>query len=276
MDRLVRLLAGAALIGASCAIGAPAIAASGHGCSQSEIALGLCTTGSSDGSGVVLSGTQTGHQPGSGGSGSGGTSSGRPLTPAELQALLNQLCAGSGDCGSRRGPTVLNPLLLPGMPGAPAAGAAPQVVTAADVARFLPAVGVLHSEPDGWAAVGVPANFWLDVRPATVAGTLLGGPAEVRFAPQLYRWIYGDGTDHTTATPGSTWADLGQQELTATATSHVYTARATRQAQVEILYSAEYRVGAGPWLPVVGAVTDATPQRPMLVVTERTVLTPPP
>ncbi|HEV7622972.1 MAG TPA: hypothetical protein VGO26_02470 [Amnibacterium sp.] len=189
--------------------------------------------------------------------------------------MLNQLCAGNGDCGPQRGPTVLNPLLLPGAPGAPAAGVGAQVVTAADVARFLPAIGALHSEPRGWAVVGVPANFWAEVTAATVDGTLLGAPAEVRFTPRLFRWMYGDGSAHATATPGATWAALGQQELTATATSHTYTARAIRQAQVEVVYSAEYRVGAGPWLPVVGAVTGTSPPTPMLVVTERTVLTPP-
>jgi hypothetical protein len=275
MVRSVHLLI-AAVVGAGLLLHPIVAIADETDCPPIEQRAGLCTTGSSDGSGVVLSGTETGHQPGSGSTG-GDSAAGRSLTPAEVLALLNELCAGNGTCGDQRGPGLLNALLLPGPPGAPAAGGvAPQVVTAADVARFLPAVGVLHSEPAGWAAVGVPANFWADVHPATVAGTLLGGPAEVRFTPQLYRWVYGDGADRTTATPGSTWADLGQQELTPTATSHVFTARTTRQARVEVLYSAEYRVGAGPWLPVLGAVTGATPPMPMLVVTERTVLTPPP
>jgi hypothetical protein len=257
--------------------GGPVFAADADPCTSAEQMTGLCTSGSSDGSGVVVTGTQSDGQPGSPASGgsSGAADQGRPLTPAQIQALLNDLCAGTGDCGTARGAVLLNPFLPPGTPGGPATGTGAQVVTAVDVARFLPALGALHAEPDGWAVVGVPANFWAEVTAVTVDGTLLGGPAQVRFTPRLYRWTYGDGTARATASPGSSWSALGQEELTATSTSHVYRARATRQAEVEVVYSAEYRVGAGPWLPVVGAVTGTTPPRSMLVVTERTVLTPP-
>jgi hypothetical protein len=204
MDRLQRLLSSAALVGAAVLTATPAVADSPTPCPPSAIQLGIC--GVSDGSGVVLSGTQTGQGPGSGGDAAGDTAHGRSLTPAEILALLNELCVGIANCGDQRGPQQLNVLLLPGAPGAPAAGGvAAQVVTAADVARFLPALGSLHSEPNGWAVVGVPANFWADVRPMTVAGTLLGGPAQVRFTPQVYRWIYGDGSERVTATPGATW-----------------------------------------------------------------------
>jgi hypothetical protein len=277
MVRFLNLLAAAALACALILGAGAAASADSSVCTPARSEAGLCdTSGSSDGSGVIVTGSQSSGDPGDPGAPGSGVGGGAALTPEQILAIFNSLCAGIGDCSDLRGPGVLNPLLLPGTPGAPGAPGAPaQTVTAADVARFLPAVGALHAEPDGWAVVGVPANFWADVHAITVDGALLGGPAQVRFTPQLYRWIYSDGAERATAAPGSSWAALGQDELTTTPTSHIYTDRAKRQASVQVIYSAEYRVGAGPWLPVVGAVTGSTPPRSMLVVTERTVLTPP-
>ena len=131
----------------------------------------------------------------------------------------------------------------------------------------------LHSEPDGWAVVGVPANFWTYVRPVTVDGSLLGEQAAVRFTPQLYRWDYGDGGSRTTRSGGASWSGLGQQELSATATSHLYLTKAAEDASVTVFWFAEYRFAGSDWTPVTGAVSNSSPPTRMLVVKERTVLT---
>lgn len=264
------LVAGLAV---SLAVGWPqgALADGQSGCSQSQVELGTCTSGNSDGTGVNVVGVHTSHRPGHETDGPEGT--GTPLTDQQLIELWNEICFGNGDCGATRTANMLNPFIPPPLPGRQTAGGVPRSVTASDVARFLPALGALHTEPREWAVVGVPANFWVEVQPATVDGELLGAPAQVRFTPQAYRWQYGDGTTRTTTTPGASWAQLGQTELTTTATSHVYTARGDLRVRVEVVYSAEYRVGGGEWLPVVGAVFGSTPAARMLVVTERTVLT---
>jgi hypothetical protein len=169
---------------------------------------------------------------------------------------------------------VLNPRIPAQPPADPAPGAEPApVVTISDLARFLPVTAALHAEPDGWAVVGVPANFWADAAAATVPGELLDQPARVRFTPQAYRFDYGDGSSRTAATAGSSWAALGQEELTKTPTSHVYRARGSVRAQVTVVYSAQYRFAGGPWIGVVGAVIGTTPPQRVLVVVERTALT---
>jgi len=277
MVRIVSLLA-AALIGAT-VLGA-ARAPERHSCGTLETRLGLCASGASgtsatsDGKGVDLTTSMQSHDGGSAGKPGTPGSVGRPLTDEELLALFDEACYGNGQCDARGG-ALLNPQIPvdpaePGTPGEPAA-----VVTIADVARFLPATATLHAEPDGWAVVGVPANFWAESAPITVSGELLGETAEVRFLPEAYRFAYGDGTTRATTSPGASWAVLGQQELTATSTSHVFTARGDVRASVTVVYSAQYRFANGAWTPVAGAVSAATPPRRVLVVVERTALTTP-
>jgi hypothetical protein len=146
-------------------------------------------------------------------------------------------------------------------------------VTAQDVVHFLAAAGTMHAEPDGWAVVGVPANYWIDVQPFTVDGTLLGEAAQVRFTPTAYRWDYGDGAGRTTTTGGSSWAALGQAELTATPTGHAFASSGTRTVRAAVAFEAEYRLGGGAWSAVVGQVTASAPPVPVRVVVERTLLT---
>lgn len=191
----------------------------------------------------------------------------RPLTVAEILRLEEEVCTGAAYCGGRY---AVNPA-----PPEEGDEVAAQVVTIADVAQFLPAVATLHAEPDGWAVVGVPANFWVEVDAVTVDGTLLGEAAEVRFTPRAYQFAYGDGTTRTAGEPGASWAALGQEELTETATSHLYRARGDLEVRVTVVYSAQYRFAGGPWTAVVGAVSGATPPQRELVVIERTALTTP-
>lgn len=240
--------------------------------------MGICTSASSDGTGVDVRGTTTrGGTDGaaSTGNGGGGARAGRALTDAELAALLDAVCFGNGVCGVRDA-VVLNPRIPAQPPADPAPGAQPAPgVTISDLARFVPTSVVVHSEPNGWAVVGVPANFWADAAAATVDGELLGRPAEVRYTPQAYRFDYGDGASRTAATAGASWSALGQEELTETSTSHLYRTRGPVQARVTVVYSAQYRFADGPWIGVAGAVSGTTPPQRVLVVVERTALTTP-
>jgi hypothetical protein len=200
----------------------------------------------------------------------------RPLNAKELQALLDEICVGDGACATRDA-VALNPLIEEQEAADPQADAddPPRVVTIRDVARFLPAAVAVRAEPDGWAVAGVPANFWVEVRPVTVSASLLGEQAQVQFSPQAYRFDYGDGSTRTTATPGASWAALGVPELSPTTTGHVFTRRAAVETTATVVYSARYRFADEPWIGIAGAVSNSTPPRQELVVVERTALTPP-
>jgi hypothetical protein len=127
-------------------------------------------------------------------------------------------------------------------------------------------------EPNGWAIVGLAANFWAGASAQISTGLLLGQPAQVMFTPLSYHWNYGDGTTATSTTSGASWDTLGLTEFSPTDTSHRYTTTGTHTVTLTINYRADYSFGDQDWRPVDGTVT--VPSTPFTVVTahESTVL----
>ncbi|RIJ58102.1 hypothetical protein FGI33_06880 [Clavibacter phaseoli] len=135
----------------------------------------------------------------------------------------------------------------PSVPAAPA-------VTLADVAQFVPRDASIRSQPNGWAIVGAPVNLFTDATAEVVDGQLLGRPAQVRFVPVSFVWDHGDGTSTTVVGPGASWKQLGQQDFTATDTSHVYAAIGDRQVTLTIAYAPSYRFDGGGWQQIAGTL----------------------
>ncbi|MDJ0376176.1 hypothetical protein [Cryobacterium sp. PH31-L1] len=127
-------------------------------------------------------------------------------------------------------------------------------------------------EPNGWAIVGLAANFWAGASAQIGEGLLLGEPAQVMFTPIGYRWDYGDGTTAASVDGGASWAALGLAEFAKTPTSHDYAARGSYSVTLTVDYRAEYSFGDQGWRPVEGIVS--VPSAPFTVVaaTESTVL----
>jgi hypothetical protein len=141
--------------------------------------------------------------------------------------------------------------VIPAVPATPA-------VTLSDLAAFVPRTPGIHSEPAGWALIGLPANF-IAIEPThDVSGSLLGSAATVRFTPLSFAWSYGDGQSRTTTSAGASWASLGQATFSPTPTSHVFTRAGTFDVRVSVLLRASYRVGSGSWVAVSGTLTRTT------------------
>jgi len=147
-----------------------------------------------------------------------------------------------------------------------------KTVTLSDVADFVPQNAAVLSEPQGWALVGRSANFVARATTSVAKAKLLGHEARVRFTPVGYLWDYGDDTRRLTSSPGSTWASLGQNELTSTATGHVYRSRGDYDGSLIVEYAAAYRYGDGAWHTIPGEVAGPRTGFHTLVVKEYTAL----
>ncbi len=130
----------------------------------------------------------------------------------------------------------------------------PDPVTLSDIAAFRPTPPVQYMQPDGWMVVGLPTNFYADTAAHVVSGELFDLPAEVRFTPVTYRWRYGDATRAVLGTKGATWAALGLREFDATPTSHIYRASGTYVIDLDVDYTAHYRILGGTWWRIPGVL----------------------
>lgn len=107
---------------------------------------------------------------------------------------------------------------------------------------------VLHVQPaDGRTLVNFATNFFT-VQPAfTASADVLGTPVEFSIRASSFTWHYGDGTSATTTSPGAAYPDLQ--------VTHAYATEGNVEARVDTTYSADWRIGDGPWTPVTGTVT---------------------
>ncbi|WP_424465733.1 hypothetical protein [Pseudoclavibacter helvolus] len=190
----------------------------------------------------------SGDWSGDGSSGDGSSSGGPPpFTPSAsalaspMSSLLTPVLCRACDAGGGGGPTT-------------AAPRPPTSLTISDVLTLAPASATLTAEPSTWSIVGSHTNFYTDAAQHSATGSILGHPVTVTFTPVAYRWAYGDGATRETTTPGATWAALGQDDFTATLTSHVYAEKANVEASVTIVYAAVATLGNGTSIPVNGTL----------------------
>lgn len=246
-----------------------AVAASG--CTSLELNTGGCSVGGSiTGNGVDLTGeSRTSGSGGSGGSGGGdwspsGESGGAATAPTTYPEPR------------LRGYGPIAPIIIPRItraPDAPVDAAAPiPVITLRDLASFNPAAPTASMEPNGWAVIGLDANFVAGATTQTIGGRLLGRPAEVLFTPVGFSWDYGDSARRTSPAGGATWAALHLPEFSPTPTSHVYRTKGNYSVVATAYYTAAYRFDGGAWQSVAGTLPLAAPRMSVVAVDGKTVL----
>ncbi|NNC11141.1 hypothetical protein HII28_04515 [Planctomonas sp. JC2975] len=157
-------------------------------------------------------------------------------------------------------------------PGGPAPTAPGVGVSMSDLASFYPQAPTVFGEPNGWAIIGLDANFVSQAPEHVASGVLLGQPASVRFTPVRFAWDYGDGAGAAGADGGATWKDLGVPEFSPTATSHVYGTAGSYTVRLTVSYTATYRLGDGPWSGVPGSLSLSAPTFTVVAGDAKTVL----
>ncbi len=111
----------------------------------------------------------------------------------------------------------------------------------------LPPSQLVVQPPNGRTLVNFATNFYTETEPFTRTIRLLGQQVDLRIRPSAFGWRFGDGERVTTSEPGSPYPRL---KIT-----HRYQDRGAVRPSVDTTYSADWRVGGGPWQPVSGTVT---------------------
>ncbi|GAA3616894.1 hypothetical protein GCM10022223_36750 [Kineosporia mesophila] len=133
------------------------------------------------------------------------------------------------------------------------------VLTGEDFQRLpLPASPIVMQPADGRTLVNVPTNLYAEADTVTLPTTILGQAVRVRATPEEFRWRYGDGGGLTTEDAGAPYPELR--------TAHVYRSSGRQKVGLTTVYSGEYSVGGGPWLPVDGVATVNSPASTLNVV----------
>ena len=254
-------------------------------CTFAQKKAGVCPTspqtgGKANGGSVDLSaesdqssGGESDHAAKSGGSSAG--SQARPTMCVSHKSTTGASPWGLCDTGGLSDMVHRHPQLVPTIADPTAACtlcSAETIVRVTDLKNFPAPIAPTGMEPNGWAIVGLAANFWTGASAQIGEGLLLGEPAQVMFTPIAFRWSFGDGATSTSTNGGASWAALGIAEFSETATSHVYTARGTYSVVLTVDYLAHYSFGDQGWRPVEGIVTVPSLPFAIMAANESTVL----
>lgn len=133
------------------------------------------------------------------------------------------------------------------------------VFTAEDFRRLpLPAGGVHVEPPNLRTLINVPTNVYVDADRVIIPTELLGFPVRVRATPARFIWRFGDGGKLATTDAGAPYPDLR--------TTHTYTRPGRARVRLTTVYSGEYSVAGGPWLPIDGTAQVDSPGRVLTVL----------
>lgn len=154
---------------------------------------------------------------------------------------------------------------------APAAGAAPApaappvviVVTAADFQKLPIPPSTIRLDTQGNTLRTAHTNIYAESSVQTLNTTVLGQPVRVRAIPIEYIWDYGDGSSRRTYSAGS--AVGGDPFDVETETSHQFEETGSFPINLTTVYTGQFSVNGGAWIPINGVARVASNTENMTV-----------
>lgn len=138
----------------------------------------------------------------------------------------------------------------------------PPEVTAGDVLSALRRVGLPALEtfvqPRDKTLVNFDTIFYTQPQPVDFDLTILGQAVGVEATAASYRWVFGDGSELTTQSPGGPFPDK-------TVTHRYADAQVTVLPHVEVTYSAAFQVNGGGWQDISETITTVGPSTELRV-----------
>ena len=157
---------------------------------------------------------------------------------------------------------------LPPQPAAPAQAPAPAVTPGLVARAFrtidLPVSELIIQPPHGRTLVNFDTNFYTEQPAFDRTVPLLGKQVDLRIWPSQFRWVFGDGAELPSTSPGAPYPDL--------LITHNYLQKGGVSPRVDTTYAARFRVDGGPWRDVDGTVTVPGEPVQLEVITARPVL----
>ena len=131
------------------------------------------------------------------------------------------------------------------------------VLTAQDFQSLPIQPSTIEMDLEGFSLRNAHTNIYASSATRTLTTTILGQSVAVRAIPYEYRWNYGDGSRRTTTDPGA--PVNGELFETETATSHVYAETGDYPIGLTTVYTGQFSVAGGPWMPVAGMAMVPSP-----------------
>ena len=180
--------------------------------------------------------------------------------------LFTRFCSGTNWISACDGTAAnaSNPARTPA-PVVPAAPLVDSSLVLSALRRLELSPSKLHIQPpNGRTLVNFDTNFYTEQPAFDRTVTLLGRRVDLRIWPSQFRWVFGDGSEFPSTSPGAPHPDL--------LITHKYLQRGGVSPRVDTTYSARFRVDGGTWRDVDGTVTIPGAPVALRVITATPVL----